>query len=32
MNKNEGIIEAIKELLPQAPFDVLEFVFYYLMG
>ena len=32
MSKNAGIIEAIKELLPEAPFDVLEFVFYYLKG
>ena len=32
MNDNNGIINAIKELLPAAPFPVLEFVYWYLMG
>lgn len=29
---NNGIISAIEELLPAAPFPVLEFVYWYLVG
>ena len=32
MNDNNGIINAIMELLPAAPFPVLEFVYWYLMS
>lgn len=32
MNDNNGIINAIQELLPAAPFPVLEFVYWYLMS
>ena len=31
MNDNEKLIEAIKELLPDAPFKALEFVYYFLL-
>ena len=31
MNENNGIIQEIIKLLPLASFDVLEFIFYYLL-
>lgn len=31
MKDNEKLIEEIKKRLPEAQFDVLEFIFYYLI-
>ena len=31
-NENQGIIQEIIKLLPEAPFPVLEFVYWYLMS
>ena len=32
MGKNQGIVEEIEKLLPEASFSALEFVFYYLLA
>ena len=32
MKDNEKLIKAIEELLPDAPFSVLEFIYYYLIS
>lgn len=32
MSDNNGLIDAIIKQLPDAPFEVLEFVYYYLIA